>query len=148
VIKRTYLSINNLTGTVLQGLLKHLSIEPFENMYNLRLLPWAGHVARILLIRAPIKILALWVDNPRPRGCPQMNWGRTLKRPFRVTTFQLSLSNSARWQLIAINGAQFALLKCRMQQKRHRPPPDKTSGLSSYNALCHHKYKNLLASSR
>jgi hypothetical protein len=28
------------------------------------------------------------------------------------------------------------------QQKRHRPPPDKTSGLSSDIALNPHKYKN------
>jgi hypothetical protein len=32
------------------------------------------------LIRAPRKILTSWVDNPRPFGCPQMNWGRTLRK--------------------------------------------------------------------
>jgi hypothetical protein len=30
------------------------------------------------LTRAPRKILTSWVDNRRPLGCPQMNWGRTL----------------------------------------------------------------------
>jgi hypothetical protein len=39
-----------------------------------------GHVARMPLFRAPRKILSSWVDNPRPLGCPQMNWGRTLKK--------------------------------------------------------------------
>jgi hypothetical protein len=34
------------------------------------------------LIRAPRKILTSWVDNPRLLGCPQMTWGRTLKRLF------------------------------------------------------------------
>jgi hypothetical protein len=30
--------------------------------------------------RAPTKILTRWVDNPRPRGCPQINWARTLTK--------------------------------------------------------------------
>jgi hypothetical protein len=60
-------------------LFKRLSIEPFDTYYNRRLLRWTGHVARMPLNRAPRKILTSWVDNPRPLGCPQMNWGRTLK---------------------------------------------------------------------
>jgi hypothetical protein len=49
-------------------------------------------------------------------------------------TFQLSLSNGARLRLIAINGVLFAVLKCRERQTRHRPPAEKTSGLSSDTA--------------
>jgi hypothetical protein len=63
-------------------------------------------------------------------------------------TFQLSLSNGARWRLIEINGVLFAVLKCRVLQKRHRPPHDKTSGLSSDTALYPHEYKNLNGNSR
>jgi hypothetical protein len=120
-----------------------LSIEPFDTYYNRRLLRWTGHVPRMPLTRAPRKILTSWVDNPRPLGCPQMNWGRTLKRPFWVMTFQLSSSNGARWQLIETNGLLFAVLKHRVLQKRHRPPPDKTSGHNFDTAMYPHEYKNL-----
>jgi hypothetical protein len=64
------------------SLFKHLSIEPFGKCYNRRLLRWTGHIARMPLIRAPRKILTSGVDNPRPLGCPQMNWGRALKNLF------------------------------------------------------------------
>jgi hypothetical protein len=50
-------------------------------------------------------------------------------------TFKPSSSNGARWLLIEINGVLFAVLKCRVQHKRHRPPHDKTSGLSFDAAL-------------
>jgi hypothetical protein len=43
-------------------------------------LRWTGHVARTPLTRAPREILTNFVDNPRPFGCPQMNWGRTLEK--------------------------------------------------------------------
>jgi hypothetical protein len=56
-------------------------------------------------------------------------------------TFQLSLSNGARWRLIEINGVLFAVLKCREQQKRHRPPHDKTSGLSFDTAMYPQEYE-------
>jgi hypothetical protein len=67
---------------------------------------------------------------------------------FRVTTFQLSLSNGARWRLIELNGVIFAVLKYRVLQKRHRPPRDKTSGLSFDTALYPYEYKNLHGNSR
>jgi hypothetical protein len=50
-------------------------------------------------------------------------------------TFQLSLSNGARWRLIETNGVLFEVHNFRAQQKRHRPYPDKTSGLSTDTAL-------------
>jgi hypothetical protein len=56
-------------------------------------------------------------------------------------TFQPSLSNGARWRLIEINGVLFAVLKCRVQQKRHQTPHDKTSGLSFDTAMYPHEYK-------
>ncbi len=32
------------------------------------------------LNRLPRMLLTGWVANPRPLGCPQMTWGRTLKK--------------------------------------------------------------------
>jgi hypothetical protein len=49
--------------------------------------------------------------------------------------FQARLPNCARLRQIEINGMLLAVLKCRAQQKRHRPPHDKTSGLSFDTAL-------------
>jgi hypothetical protein len=50
-------------------------------------------------------------------------------------TFQPSSSAGATLRLIEINGVLFAVLTCRVQQKKHRPPHDKTSGLSFDKAL-------------
>jgi hypothetical protein len=63
-------------------------------------------------------------------------------------TFQLRLPNGAKLRLIKINGVPFAVLKCRVHQKRHQNPHDKTSGLSVDTALYPHEYKNLHESSR
>jgi hypothetical protein len=65
------------------------------------------------------------------------------KRHFRVMTFRLSFSIGAKLRPIEISGVLFAVLKRRVLQKRHRPPPDKSSGLSSVTALCPHEYKKL-----
>jgi hypothetical protein len=45
--------------------------------------------------------------------------------------------------MIETNGVLFAVLKRRVLQKRHRPLPDKTSGLSFDTAMYPHEYKNL-----
>jgi hypothetical protein len=72
-----------------------------------------------------------------------MSWGRTLKKALQSFDFPTEL---AKWRKMAadqINGVLFAVLKCRVLQKRHRPPHDKTSGLSYDTALYPHEYKNL-----
>ena len=43
-------------------------------------LRWAGHVSRMPLSRLPPTLLTSWVASCRPLGCPQMTWGRTLKK--------------------------------------------------------------------
>jgi hypothetical protein len=63
-------------------------------------------------------------------------------------TFQLRLSNGARWRLIETNGVLFAVLKRRVLQKRRRPPTSMTSGLRFDTAMYPHEYKNLHGNSR
>jgi hypothetical protein len=58
-------------------------------------------------------------------------------------TFQLSSSNGVRWRLIEINGLLFAVQKRQVLQKIHRPPPDKSSGLSFDTAMYPHEYETL-----
>jgi hypothetical protein len=66
------------------------------------------------------------------------------KRPFRGMTFQTIPSNGARWRLIETICVLFAVLKRRLLQKRHRPPPEKTPGLNFNTATVYpHEYKNL-----
>jgi hypothetical protein len=56
-------------------------------------------------------------------------------------TFKPSSSNGARWRLIETIGVLFAVLKRRVLQKRHRPPPDKTSGHNFKSSMYPHEYK-------
>ena len=62
------------------SLFARLGIEPLDSYYQRRLLRWAGHVSRMPIGRLPRMLLTGWVANPRPIGCPQMTWGRTLKK--------------------------------------------------------------------
>ena len=42
-------------------------------------LQWAGHVMRMDHHRLPRKIITSWVENPRPKGRPQMTYGQCLE---------------------------------------------------------------------
>jgi hypothetical protein len=63
------------------------------------------------------KLLTCWVDNPQPRGFPQMNWGRTLKVALLKNDLPAEFSNGTRLRLIEIDGVLFVVLKCRAQQR-------------------------------
>ena len=70
-------------------LLARLRILSIDDYYHHRLLCWAGHVARMDMSRTPRKSIKGYVENPRPRGCPYMTWGWTLKKalkPYQLST--------------------------------------------------------------
>jgi len=48
-----------------------------------RILRWAGHVDRMPIIRAPRQLLTGLVAHSRLNGCPEMTWGRTLKKALK-----------------------------------------------------------------
>jgi len=48
--------------------------------------------------RTPRKLITGWEENPRPRGCPYMTWGRTLKKALK--RYQLS-TDFSEWSKIA-----------------------------------------------
>jgi hypothetical protein len=102
------------------NLFKHLSIKPIDKNYNLRLLRWTDHVARTPLIRAHHKSWEIGSIILDLSDAHRWTGAKFWKRHFRVITFQPCFSN----------GVLFAVLKCRAQQKRHRRPHDKISGLS------------------
>ena len=114
-----------------ESLLKRLHIEPLDTYYHRRILRWAGHVSRMPMSRAPRKLLTSWVANSRPIGCPQMTWGRTLKRHFSVTAFHLSSRNGATLPQIEMNDVLFAgLLRVARRIKRSLITPVRPSGPS------------------
>ena len=80
------------------SLLNRLGILPIDDYYHHRLLRWAGHVARMDMSRTPRKLITGWVENPRPRGCPYMTWGRTLKKALK--RYRLS-TDFSEWSKIA-----------------------------------------------
>jgi hypothetical protein len=86
-------------------------------------------------------MLTCCVDNPRPLGCPQMKWGRTLKKALQSHDLPTEF---VKWREIAADRNQWRVVcgsKIRVQQKRHRPPHHRTSELSFITALNPHEYK-------
>ena len=61
-------------------LLERLSIRPIDDYICRRQLRWAGHVSRMSWDRLPRKMLSCWVTSNRPRGCPIMTYGRSLRK--------------------------------------------------------------------
>ena len=53
-----------------ESLYERVGIRPLRTYYELRLLRWAGHLARMDMSRLPRKLLTGWVAHPRPNGCP------------------------------------------------------------------------------
>ena len=79
----------------------------FYSSYQNRVLRWAGYVARMPMSRAPRQLLAGWVAHPRPIGCPEMNFGRTLKKalirndlPTDIETWSTIARDRQRWRLL------------------------------------------------
>ena len=66
-----------------KNLFKRLVVGSLDSYYNRRLLRWAGHVARMPLDIIPCKPLTCWVEHARPVGCPQITWGRTIKKALK-----------------------------------------------------------------
>ena len=89
------------------SLLERLGIQTVENYYHRRLLRWAGHVARMDENRMPRKLITGWVAHPRPRGCPYMTWGRTLKKALKCNQID---PDFAIWSKQAQNRGQWAAL--------------------------------------
>ena len=66
-----------------EQLLERLDIKPIDNYISRRQLSWLGHVARMPINRLPRKLLSSWVRCPRPRGCPEFTYGRSVFKALR-----------------------------------------------------------------
>ena len=82
-------------------LLESLLLDPIDLYICKRHLRWAGHVFIMPWNRLPRKMLTSWVRSPRPRGCPKMTYGRSLKKSLKKseinieTWHELALDRSA-----------------------------------------------------
>ena len=90
-----------------ESLLKRLHIEPLDTYYHRRIIRWAGHVSRMPMSRAPRKLLTSWVANSRPIGCPQMTWGRTLKKALLCNGLS---SEFTKWRDLAANRDEWRVI--------------------------------------
>ena len=61
-------------------LLRRTGLQTIDVYLSRRQLRWAGHVARMPYNRLPRKMLSCWVHHKRPRGAPQMTYGRSLRK--------------------------------------------------------------------
>ena len=67
--------------------------------------------------RAPRKLLTGWVEHPRPIGCPQMTWGRTLKKVLKSVNLP---TDFVQWRTAAADRDQWRVIcgsKSRTQEE-------------------------------
>ena len=57
-----------------------------------------AHVARMPMTRAPRQLLPGWVAHSRPNGCPEVTWGRTLKKALKCKGLPV---NFKEWRAVA-----------------------------------------------
>ena len=91
-------------------------VWPLRWHYETRLLRWAGHISRMKHDRLPLMLLTSWVPNSRPRGCPRMTFGRTIKKamkrrpeiwpalPFDLPNNWTTITEAARAALVKKHG--------------------------------------------
>ena len=96
-----------------ESIFRRLGITDLDSYYHNRVLRWAGHVARMSMSREPRQLLTGWVEHPRPIGCPEMNFGRTLKKALKRNHLPIDF---AAWSALARDRPRWRLLT-------HSTPP-------------------------
>jgi hypothetical protein len=89
-----------------------------QQSFNNRILRWAGHVARMPMTRAPRQLLTGWVAHSRPNGCPEMTWGRTLKKALKCKGLP---ANFKEWRAIAEDRSEWRKDEHCITQKDTQP---------------------------
>ena len=59
-------------------LLDRLKLKSLDSYVVIRQLRWAGHVVRMGMNRLPRKMISSWINEKRPRGSPEMTYGRSM----------------------------------------------------------------------
>ena len=92
-VTRKHTRIHRISNADLQ---KRLDLRPIKSYLTRRQLRWAGHVSRMSFNRLPRKMLSSWVRSKRPRGAPQMTYGRTIKRLLKCANIEVDS-----WHILA-----------------------------------------------
>ena len=84
-------------------LLNDLKLKLIETYIDQRQMRWDGHVSRMPWKRIPQKMLTAWCNSKRPKGAPQMTYGRNLKYFFKRRsvdhkTWMTRSKNQVRWR--------------------------------------------------
>ena len=66
-----------------ENLFNRLDTKCIDSYIVKRQLRWAGHVARMDLNRLPRKMISSWVSAKRPRGSPEMTYGRSFYKALK-----------------------------------------------------------------
>jgi len=90
-------------------LFQRLNGMDLDSYYHNRIIRWAGHVARMPMTRAPRQLLTGWIAHSRLNGCPEVKWGRTLKKALKCEELQVNVKEGRNGdgvpkQMIAQNG--------------------------------------------
>jgi hypothetical protein len=95
------------------SLLNRLGLQKIEFYYNLRLLRWAGHLARMSFNRLPRKFLTGWFPAQRNQ---RRTWGTTLNRVLNRAGVNSDFpiwsnlaQDRAKWQNLVSSWAKVAL---------------------------------------
>lgn len=72
-------------------LLLRTKLSSLDCYITKRQLRWAGHVWRMGPERLPRKMLTSWVHAKRPRGCPQMTYGRSFYKALQKVNIERTL---------------------------------------------------------
>ena len=103
-------------------LLEKLGLNPLDTYYHRRLLRWAGHVSRMPMSRAPRQLLTGWVAHKRPIGCPQMTWGRTIKKALVRNNLP---GDFKAWSSLAADREHWrSVCGTKQHSPTHMPPPN------------------------
>ena len=72
---RRHISTKKLCG--------ELGLQSIDYYISKRQLGWLGHVSRMDFCRTPRRMLSSWVNHKRPKGCPNMTYGRGVTKALR-----------------------------------------------------------------
>ena len=108
------------------SLLSKFQLESVDTYVKCRQLRWLGHVRRMPFDRLPRKMLSSWCTSKRPKGAPQMTYGRTINKALKYFHIDRSCwpefsSCKHAWR-DAIGGTPTTTAKHQLSQQQQQNP--------------------------
>ena len=79
-----------------------LGLQSIDYYIARRQLGWLGHVSRMEFHRLPRRMLSSWVNHRRPRGSPNMTYGRAVKKALKKfgieNDWMMLVADRERWK--------------------------------------------------